>query len=67
MNAVVVDTNVLIVANGASQQARPEHIIACIDALEKSSLKSIISIDSENRILDEYFRGLPPIADCPLL
>jgi hypothetical protein len=68
MKAVVVDTNVLIVANGASDQAGPDHVIACVDALQKAYSRQIVSIDSGNRILGEYFRyashsGQPGMGD----
>ena len=68
MKAVVVDTNVLIVANEASDQAGPDHVIACVKALEKARLQSIIAIDSGNRIFEEYFRqvshsGQPGMGD----
>lgn len=68
MKAVAIDTNVLVVANGASEQARPDHVIVCVDALEQAHLRQIIAIDSGNRILDKYFKqvdrsGQPGMGD----
>jgi hypothetical protein len=68
MKAVVIDTNVLIVANGASEQAGPQHVIACVNALEVAHLRQIIAIDLGSRILNEYFghmnrSGQPGLGD----
>jgi hypothetical protein len=68
MKAIVVDTNVLIVANKASEQAGPDHVTACVNALEKAHSRQIVVIDSDNRIFDEYFRyanhsGQPGMGD----
>jgi hypothetical protein len=55
LRAVVIDTNVLVVANKESEQAGPDHVIACVNALLKTQLQQIVAIDSKNRILNEYF------------
>ena len=68
MQAVVVDTNVMVIANGESGRAGPADILVCIDALEKARLKQIVSIDSGLRFFDEYFTymnrsGQPGVGD----
>ena len=68
MKAVVVETNVLIVANEKSEQATPDCILACVDALEKVRQKRITLLDSGMRIFDEYLRyaslsGQPGLGD----
>ncbi len=55
MNAVVIDTNVLVVANNRSEQAGLNDVIKCVEALEKARTKQIVVIDSGYRILNEYF------------
>lgn len=68
MRAVVVDTNVMVVANGKAEQAGPGDILACVDALEKARSKQIVSIDEGHRLFDEYFTytshsGQPGVGD----
>jgi hypothetical protein len=68
MGAVVVETNVMMVANGKADQAGPKHIQACSAALEKAKSTQVIVIDSRNRIFEEYFRlmshsGQPGLGD----
>ena len=53
MRAFVVDTNVALVANGAAQQAGPQCVQNCIDAL-KIARSGLIVIDDGMRILREY-------------
>ncbi len=66
---VVVDTNVLIVANGNSEQADPECELACIETLERAAKgKRIVLLDSSNFIMDEYegycsYSGAPGVGD----
>ena len=61
MNAVVIDTNVLVVANGKS--AAPQATKKCI-ALCRAKLASILSssenilLDDKDRIIREYRRNL---------
>lgn len=55
MNAVVIETNVIAVANDMAEQAGPGCVIACLDALE-AARKNVIVIDSGGLCLDEYFR-----------
>jgi hypothetical protein len=68
MRAAVVDTNVLIVANEASDHATPECIIASIDALSALRRSGIVALDDQFLILDEYRRlvsleGQPGVGD----
>jgi hypothetical protein len=58
VTALVVDTNVPIVANGRSPQAGPSCVLACIDALDDLRLHHTIVLDSLGRILEEYRNNL---------
>ena len=68
MNPVVVDTNVLEVANEAAPQADPACVRACIDGLEAIKNHGRIVIDRAGLIFAEYqkhcsFSGQPGIGD----
>ena len=68
MDAVVVDTNVLAVANFQAEQAGLDCVRACIDALETAKRQQIVVVDSRSRIFNEYFRhasrsGQPGLGD----
>ncbi|MBI4825395.1 MAG: hypothetical protein HY807_03100 [Nitrospirae bacterium] len=56
MKAVVVDTNVIVVANQRSDHSDDACIVACIDALQKAREKQKVVIDSGGLFFDEYFR-----------
>jgi hypothetical protein len=56
MSDAVVDTNVLVVANQASNHVSPECAIAAIDALSELRQAGIIALDDQALILDEYRR-----------
>ena len=58
MNAFVVDTNVPVVANGRSNQADPDCVIACIQALTEIREQGVIMLDDALLILKEYMRNL---------
>ena len=66
---IVVDTNVLVVANGNNKQADPECELACIEMLEgATSGKQIVLLDASNLIMDEYegycsYSGEPGVGD----
>ena len=66
---VVVDTNVLVVANGNNEQADPECELACIETLEKAKAgKHTVLLDASNLIMDEYetycsYSGEPGVGD----
>lgn len=57
MTASVVDTNVLVVANGLAEQASLDCQLACVDALERITKHGLCVLDEEGRILDEYARN----------
>lgn len=67
MDSHIIDTNVLVVANGKHSRAKVSDIFECQKFLNEVREKHI-SIDSLNYILEEYFRhasrkGQPGIGD----
>ena len=66
---IVVDTNVLIVANGNNDQADPECELACIEMLEGATKgKETVLLDASGLIMDEYegycsYSGVPGVGD----
>lgn len=58
MNAFVVDTNVLVTANGRAEQAGPPCVLACIEALDEIVHGGMVVLDDSWRILREYTRNL---------
>jgi len=63
----VIDTNVLIVANGNSGHASIDCELACIDLLEKTTALAIV-IDENTLIMSEYqkhcsHKGAPGVGD----
>lgn len=68
MKAVIIETNVIAVANELADHADTECIVACIDALQIAQEKKKIVIDSGQLLFDEYFRyanraGQPGLGD----
>lgn len=64
----VVDTNVLVAANGRDTHADLECQLACINALEKIKSDKILLLDNLGLILDEYsrhchYKGEPGVGD----
>ena len=64
----IVDTNVLVVANGRNTHANLECQIQCVSAIRKISLKGTVVLDGRDLILDEYqehlnFSGQPGPGD----
>jgi hypothetical protein len=55
VKSVIVETNVIAVANGEAEQASPACVIACLDALEAARRKTVV-IDSNELCFKEYFR-----------
>lgn len=51
---VIVDTNVLIVANMKAPQASPECVISCIRKLQQIQKEKIIVVDHSWQIINEY-------------
>lgn len=58
MSHFVIDTNVLMVADGKSEQAGPDCIINAIEVLEKIKGGKKICLDDKLRIHDEYMQNL---------
>jgi len=57
---VVVDTNVLLVANGQHPDVSPECIIACVETLEFLRRSACIVLDDGYEILIEYGQKTRP-------
>lgn len=57
MPAVVIDTNVAVVADGRHEPAGPICVRACVESLE-GARKSIVLVDDDYRVLGEYQRQL---------
>jgi hypothetical protein len=65
---VVIDTNVIAVANGKATHVDLACQLACTESLQYATLKEIVLIDDRNLILDEYQRyashsGQPGVGD----
>ena len=58
MSAVVIDTNVPVVANGHTVQAGPDCVIACIDALDDAMQKRLILLDDTEQPREEIEGGV---------
>lgn len=58
--AVVIDTNVLVAANGKADHAGLDCQLACIDALEEVKERKVVTLDDGMRIFDEYRRNVSP-------
>jgi hypothetical protein len=58
LKASVIDTNVIIVANGKSTQADIKCVRACIESLNQIHKEGMVVLDDGMRILDEYRRNL---------
>lgn len=54
MNAAVIDTNVLLVANGSHADVSPACRKACVERLLQHQLSGVVAIDDGYRILREY-------------
>ncbi len=51
---MIVDTNVMHVANGATEQASPECVMACVDRLAQVIDQERLVLDDAQHIFDEY-------------
>jgi hypothetical protein len=72
MSAVVIDTNVLLVADGQAQQMSPKCKIECLSRLEKAKASERVVLDNQRIILSEYGHKLdaskrPPSAGSAFL
>lgn len=68
MPTVVIDTNVLVTANAKAEQAGPDCVLACVDALEEARARKLVLVDGGMRIFEEYRRhaslsGQPGLGD----
>ncbi len=54
MNAVVIDTNVLLVANQQHKNTSPECVLSCTEKLLWAQQHGLIVIDDTYRIISEY-------------
>lgn len=60
MNAVVIDTNVLLVANGSHSDVSLECRLECIARLRARQNAGVVVIDDAHRILSEYGNKTQP-------
>ncbi len=60
MRRAVVDTNVLLVANGDHADISEDCVITCIEMIERLAKRGVTVIDDEWRILGEYQNKLNP-------
>jgi hypothetical protein len=63
VTARVVDTNVILVANKAHQDASPECVLACVELLYDIMENGCLVLDDQYRILREYQRKTEPVKD----
>lgn len=54
MSAVVIDTNVLLVANQQHESASPECVLACAKKLLLAQQHGVVVIDDAYKIISEY-------------
>lgn len=57
---VIVDTNVLVVANGGHEHASPECQLACVMKIEELTLTGLVVLDDCDRILQQYRDNTQP-------
>jgi len=65
MSAIVIDTNVLLVANGAAPQMTDICRLACMERLEKAKTSEAVVVDQHYLILGEYKHKLNPNQGAP--
>lgn len=68
MSAVVIDTNVVVTANGRDTTTDVECQLACVRALLEAQAETVVVLDDGGRILAEYRRycsysGQPGVGD----
>ncbi len=54
MSAIVIDTNVLLVASGLTEQMSPKCLNVCCERLEKARRDEQVVVDNQFFILSEY-------------
>jgi hypothetical protein len=62
MTACVVDTNVILVANGHHAGVSPECVKACVERLNELMKSGVLVVDDGFRILSEYLNKTNPRA-----
>ncbi len=72
MSAVVIDTNILLVADGQAPHMSPACRIECLNRLERAKATERVVLDQQRLILEEYGRKLnpskrPPSPGCAFL
>jgi hypothetical protein len=60
MSAIVIDTNVLLVAEGSAPQMTPRCVSVCLERLERVKSSEQVVLDDKWVILGEYQRKLYP-------
>jgi hypothetical protein len=60
MSTIVLDTNVLLVANGAAHQMSDACRLACMARLAQARASDAVVVDRQYFILGEYQNGLDP-------
>ena len=60
MSATVVDTNVILVANGAHAEVSEDCIESCVIELDKLTRNGVVVIDDNHLILNEYKNKTSP-------
>lgn len=58
MSAIVIDTNVLLVASGLAEQMSDTCLKVCFERLEKARTDEQVVVDNQFLILDEYKKKL---------
>jgi hypothetical protein len=56
----VIDTNILLVANGQHEAASPDCVIECVQRLQYMERSGIIVVDDGYRIIGEYLNKTSP-------
>lgn len=60
MSAIVIDTNILLVADGQAPHMSPSCKIECLNRLERSKATEQVVLDHQRIILEEYGHKLNP-------
>ena len=69
MTACVLDTNVIIVANGRNTHADPECQLECVERLQEIRRDRVVIIDDQGLVFKEYMNvglnlsGIPGVGD----
>ena len=60
MSAIVIDTNILLVADGQANHMSPACKIECLNRLENAQACEQVVLDHQRMILNEYGNKLNP-------